>query len=32
VFARMIRLRPDLFNLDQPFAFSRFVDRGRRDA
>ncbi|MBO74605.1 MAG: hypothetical protein CMD33_04970 [Flavobacteriales bacterium] len=32
VFARMIRLRPDLFNLDQPFAFARFVDRGRRDA
>ena len=32
VFARMIQLRPDLFNLNQPFTFSRFVDRGLCDA
>ena len=32
IFAKMIRLRPDLFNLNQPFAFSRFVDSGHRDA
>ena len=31
-FAKMIRLRPDLFNLNYPFAFSRFVDSGHRDA
>jgi glycerophosphoryl diester phosphodiesterase len=31
IFAKMIRLRPDLFNLNQPFAFSRFVDSGHRD-
>ena len=31
VFAQMLQVRPDLFNLNQPFAFSRFVDRGRRD-
>ena len=30
-FAKMIRLRPDLFNLTQPFAFSRFVDSAHRD-
>ena len=31
-FAKMIRLRPGLFNLNYPFAFSRFVDSGHRDA
>lgn len=31
VFAQLIRLRPDLFNLNQPFAFSRDVNRERRD-
>ena len=31
VFAKMIKARPDFFNLNQPFAFSRFVDRGRHD-
>ena len=31
IFAKMIRLRPDLFNLNQPFAFSRFADSAHRD-
>jgi len=31
MFAHLIRLRPDLFNLDQPFAFAREVNRARRD-
>jgi len=31
VFAHMIGLRPDLFNLNQPFAFSRYIDNGHRD-
>lgn len=32
VFARILGLRPDLFNMNQPFAFSRFVADRWRDA
>jgi glycerophosphoryl diester phosphodiesterase len=31
MFAHLIRLRPDLFNLNQPFAFARHVSKGQRD-
>ena len=31
MFAHLIGLRPDLFNLNQPFEFARYVSRGLRD-